>query len=285
MRDYLSSTDEAFNEALQESAFGLGFDTEEFASDGFGGGDHYGLYEEEGDAFSFGKAFKSLGSVVNKLPLKSLAKAAATVAGGAIGGPVGARLGGMVGGLLGEEEMEEEGLFEEEEESGLLQEEEAELFGLDSFTDSMAESLAVQAAESDSEEESSSLVGGITITIVTPAPVQVRKVAPALMTSANRLRRFLRRRRATRPLVKAIPGILKKSTQMLTNHARQGGTITPALAKKAMAQATAKPLRTPAAAARTLANNAVKSQRLGGGPGTVGGRNRISTRAIARAER
>ena len=288
--------DDAFNDALEESAAGLGYGADGFGLDGFGPGDGfdgyegydgYDGYDGEGDAF-FGKALKSLGGLVKKLPLKQLAPIAGRIAGGVIGGPIGAQLGGKIGGfaggMLGEEELGFDGFepelqFDFEDESGPLQEDEAEAFGLDSFTDSLAESLATQAASTDSEEESSALLGGVTIHIVTGAPVAVRRVSPALVKSANRLGRYFRRRRRTRPLVKAIPTIQKQAVKMLTKHAQQGGKVTPAVASRAMAKATIKTLATPRAAAKSLANNAVKARRVAA---PASGARRGS---IARAER
>jgi hypothetical protein len=288
--------EEAFNDALEESGMGLGFgpegfgpdgfEPEGFGPDGFGPGDGYAMYENEGDAF-FGKAFRSLGGLVKKLPLRQLAQRGAMIAGGALGGPLGAKLGGMVGGMLGENEafesesFEAELGFEGEEEAGMLQEDEAEAFGLDSFTDSLAESLATQAAESESEAESSALLGGVTIHILTNAPVSVRRVSPTLVRSANRLGRYLRRERRTRPLLKAIPTIQKRAVKMLTKHAQVGGKVTPAVAAKAMAKATASTLGTPKAAAKSLANNAVKSRRVA----TTARPAPRQRSAIARAER
>ena len=78
MSDYYDQLDEAFNEALEESASGLGFEPEGFEPEGFGpdgfgpdgfGPDGFGLEEGEGDPF-FGSAFKKLGGLVRKLPLK-----------------------------------------------------------------------------------------------------------------------------------------------------------------------------------------------------------------------
>lgn len=287
MSDYYDQLDEAFNDALEESAAGLGFGPEGFGPDGFGsegfGPDGFDFHDGEGDAF-FGSAFKKLGGLVKRLPLKQLAPIAARVAGGAIGGPIGAKLGGMVGGMLGEEENElgfdGELEAELEDESGPLQEDEAEAFGLDSFTDSLAESLATQAAASESEAESSALLGGVTIHIISRAPITVRRVSPVLLRGGARLGRYLRRRPNTRPLVKSIPKIQKTAVKMLTDHARKGGTVTPAVAAKAMAKATAKTLGTPRAAAKSLANNAVKSRRVAAATRT-GSR----SGAIARAER
>ena len=305
MSDRYDPMEEAFNDALEEAASGNGYEPRGFAAgDGFGndfsndfsndsfelegfepeGFGGLGENENEGDAF-FGKVFKKFGGLVRQLPLKQLARAGAQIAGGAIGGPVGARLGGMAAGLIreGEYELEDEGEgFDlEDEGEGPLQEDEAEAFGLDSFTDSLAESLAAQAAESDSEAEASALLGGVTIHIVSGAPISVRRCSPTLLKGANRLGRFLRKRRRTRPLVKAIPKIQKTAVKMLADHARKGGKVTPAAAAKAMAKATVKTLGTPKAAAKSLANNAVKSQRVARA-GAAAARPRS---AIARAER
>ena len=312
MSDRYDPMEEAFNDALEEAASGNGYEPRGFAADGFGndgfGNDGFelegfgpdgfgpegfgdlGEYENEGDAF-FGKVFKKFGGLVRQLPLKQLAQVGARVAGGALGGPVGAHLGGMAAGMLREDEseLEGEGFDFEDESEGPLQEDEAEAFGLDSFTDSLAESLATQAAESESEAEASALLGGVTIHIVSGAPVSVRRVSPALLRGANRLGRFLRKRRRTRPLVKAIPKIQKTAVKMLADHARKGGKVTPATAAKAMARATVKTLGTPKAAAKSLANNAVKSKRVGrAGTGAGTGAGAAASRprsAIARAER
>jgi hypothetical protein len=305
MSDRYDSMEEAFNDALEEAASGLGYEPEGFGGDSLGsdgydafGGegfnpDGFDHYDSEGDAF-LGKAFKGFGRLVRQLPLKQLAQAGARVAGGALGGPIGAHVGGMVGGMLGEDQYELEGEGfdfegdgfdfegdgEDEGESGLLQEDAPQAFGLDSFTDSLAESLAVQAAETDSEADASALLGGVTIHIVTRAPVSVRRVSPVLLRSGNRLGRFLRRRRRTRPLVKAIPKIQKTAVKMLATHAAKGGKVTPKIAAKAMAKATAKTLGTPKAAAKSLANNAVKSRRVAAPNAAPRSRS-----AIARAER
>jgi hypothetical protein len=277
MSELYDPLEEAFNEALGEGGDGFGFEPEEF-SDGFGD------FEEEGDAF-FGSLLKKASGLLRNLPLKQLAQTGARIAGGAIGGPVGAQLGGMVGGMLGEEEEEIGGYgFEpEDEDEGPLQEDRPEAFGLDSLSDSLAESLAAQAAATDSESDSSALLGGVTIHIVTRAPVSVRRVSPVLMKSANRLSRYLRKRPRTRPLVKAIPKIQKTAVKMLTDHALRGGKVTPAVAAKAMAKATAKTLGTPKAAAKSLANNAVKSRRAATATSSRLSPNYKS--AIARAER
>jgi hypothetical protein len=110
--------------------------------------------------------------------------------------------------------------------------------------------------------------------------VTIKRCSPVLMRSGARLGHYFRRRPATKMLVGTIPEIQKKAVKMLTNHARKGGTVTPAKAAKAMAVATAKTLATPRAATKSLANNAVKTRRAAavGRPPRLGG-------SVARAER
>ena len=62
------------------------------------------------------------------------------------------------------------------------------------------------------------LLGGVTIQVLSPAPVTVKRLTPVMVKGMTRLGRFLRRSRRTRPLVRAIPTIQKRATKMLTNY-------------------------------------------------------------------
>jgi hypothetical protein len=280
---YEDRLDEQFNDALEEAAGTQGFSPDGYDFEGYDG---YDGYDGEGDAF-FGKALQSL----RKLPLGKIASMGAKVAGGLIGGPIGAKVGGMVGNLLQREgEGEGEGYEPEftlegeaawEGERDGEEEDEGDGFGLDSFSDSLAESLAAQAVRSGSDAESSALLGGVTIHIVTGAPVSVRRMSSHLVKSGHRLGDYFRKSRATRPLTATIPTIQKRAVGMLSRHANNGGKVTPRLVNKAMAKATQKTLGSPRAAARSLANNAVKSRRAGDARPSASS----SARAIARAER
>ena len=246
-------------------------------------------FDAEGDEFSFKKTFRRIGRGLKKFKfLRKLAPIAGRIAGGFFGGPVGAKLGGSLGGMLREEELygfddfDGEGSdfedfedFDAEDEDEALQEDEAEAFGLDALTDGLAEELAAFAAESESEAELAALLGGVTIHILSPAPIAVKRIAPVVLQSATRLGRFLRRSRQTRPLVRTIPTIQRRAVRSLVNRARSGAPITPQAARKAMATATYKTLRSPAMATKGLANNAIKRRRLHG----------LNRQAIKRSER
>lgn len=282
MSDYFTDQEEFIESFVRDGELAL--EGEGFGEDPFGEqfgdsfGDPFGGADGEGDQF-FKKALKGVGGFLKKsgLPgiLGKFAPVAGRIAGGMFGGPIGAQIGGRIGGMLGEEEgfdFEDELQGEDENEAEILQEDRPQAFGLDGLTDSLAEELAAEAASAASDSEASALLGGVTIHIVSPAPVSVRRVSPEIVRSASRLGRFLRGRARTRQLVKVIPTIERRAVKDLTKRAQNGGKITPAIARKAMAKATVQTLRTPKAAAKGLANNAAKRQRL-------------NKPAIARAER
>lgn len=239
-------------------------------------GEDFDALDAEGDEF-FKKAFRRIGRSLKKFKfLRKLAPIAGRIAGGSLGG------------MLREEELldfDGEGAefedfdgFDSEDEDGedeALQEDEAEAFGLDTLTDGLAEELAGLASESESEAESAALLGGVTIHILSPAPIAVKRMTPVVLQSATRLGRFLRRSPQTRPLVRTIPTIQRRAVRALVKQAKRGGPVTPKAARAAMAKATYKTLRSPTMAAKGLANNAVKRRRL----------HRINKQAIKRAER
>jgi hypothetical protein len=281
--------------------FGEGFDFEQPQSNGFDLEDYDGYepldaeavgeefhgFDAEADAF-FKKAFRKIGGALKKGigHLRKLAPVAGKIAGGFFGGPLGAKIGGQLGGMLQEDEgfdgYEQESFdfeeFDSEDESmeqEPLREDQPQSFNLDPFTDALAEELAASAADRESDTEASALLGGVTIHVMSRAPVTVKRLSPVIVRSASRLGRFLRRNHRTRPLVRAIPTIERRAVKMLTKRAERGGKVTPLVARKAMAKATYNTLRSPRAVAKGIANNAVKRARA----------QRISRKAVARAER
>ena len=255
-----------FGDALDGRAIGQ-------AGDGSAAG-----FDAEADEF-FKKAFRSFGRGLKKLKfLRKLAPIAGRIAGGFVGGPLGAKIGGKIGGLLNEDEGFNGEGFDNEDldgEDGELREDEAGRYGLDPLSDGLAEELAALAATSDSEAEAASLLGGVTIHILAPTPLAVKRLTPVLMRGGSALGRYLRRDRRTRPLVRAIPTIQRRAVRMLVRQARGGARVTPVLARQALAHATARTLSSPRSAAKGLANNSVKRRRL----------RRIHRRALFRAER
>jgi len=176
-----------------------------------------------------------------------------------------------VGGLLGN--MEGESLYEGDQDTPDEMAESAIPF-LSEYNDMLSEELAGQAAETESESEAQSLAGGVTIPILTGAPIKIKKVAPVLLKKTGRLTRVLRKNRRTRPLVKLIPKIQKKTVSTLAKKAAKGKPITNKTAVRVMAKHTKKVLTKPKVAATALKVNKIKRKKLD-----------LNKKAIARAER
>ncbi len=239
-------------------------------------GEWEGSFEEElegteGEEFLGGlwKKVKALAPKVAPI-LKKLAPVAGTVIGGALGGPAGAALSGKLGGVVSQLEAEEE--YFDGEGGDTEDEMEAQVVpGLTPSQDVMAEVLAGQAAEVESEEEAEALAGGTTIYIVGQAPLAVKRVSPALAKGTARLTRLLRKRPQTRPFIKAIPTITKKTVATLSRKAAKGKPVTPKTAIRTMAKQTMRLFGSPKKTAVALVRNQVK-------------RKKLSQPAVARAE-
>src|SRR5581483_5773807 len=140
-----------------------------------------------------GSVWKKVKSVASKVApiVKKLAPIAGQVVGGALGGPAGALIGSKLGGVVSNLEAEEfdgEGDTEDEMEATTVP-------GLTPVQESLAEEFAAESAETES------LAGGVTIHILSNAPISVRRVSPLLARRSARLAHLLRRSPRTRPLL------------------------------------------------------------------------------------
>lgn len=228
----------------------------EFELEGFGEFES----ELEGEEFLGGlwKAVKRLAPKIAPI-LKKIAPIAGQVVGGAFGGPLGAMAGGALGSVPGR--LESEGEFEAQEDTEDEMEAEA-VPGLAPSSDYLVEELAGQSAESESEAEAQTLAGGTIIYILTPAPLQVRRVAPVLARRAARLTRLFRKSPRTRPLIKAIPTIARKTAATLAKKVQKGKPVTPQTAVRTMAKQTVRLLNSPKKTAATLVKNSAKRKKL-----------------------
>ena len=280
MTDSLSELE---GEYLDESAFNMAAGE----SEDFGMFESYEteeeLFGETADDFSFKKLFRRIGRGIKKVSplLKRLAPMAATL----IGGPAaGAAVGGLTR-LLREDEDLDGGFYEDEdfdpeEFGGLMEDEdldgedEAEQIGLDQLSDSLAEELAAAAGYTESEAESAAFAGGVTIQVLGPTPVRVKRMTPVMVKGAVKLTRLLRKNPATRKATPIVATVVKKTARTLVRRAAAGKSITPALTRTAMATHAAKTLASPKAVTKSLTKNVMKRRRL----------RRIDRKIIARAE-
>jgi hypothetical protein len=224
--------------------------------------------DDEADPF-IGKAVRWARRRVRKLApvLRRLAPIAARVALGPAGGPAAAMLGGLTREDEFESEWEDESLweafdpFDDEDEA---EDESEAVTGLDTEAEALAEAFAALAGETESEDEASGLMGGVTIQILAPSPIRIRRLAPAFVQRATRLTRLLRRSPATRALTPVVPAIVRRASGALARGAAAGRPVSAAAVGRAMAAQTARTLGSPKRVAGALARNVIRRRRLAG---------------------
>jgi hypothetical protein len=204
--------------------------------------------EDEGEQF-FGK----IGKFLKKLPLKKLAKMAAPIVGTAIGGPFGSALGGLATKALGEGEYEDEFEVQGEGEREMVHEIASHEL---SHHEALAEVMAEAASHEVHEGEAEAMVGAAALTVISPRDRRaLRRVLPHMVRGTAILTRILRRRRATRPLVRAVPTIVRRTIKDLKKQAARGIPIT----RKRLATTAAKQVRrvlsSPRACAAAITRN------------------------------
>lgn len=211
--------------------------------------------------------FGAIGQFLKKAApiLKQVAKVAAPIVGTAIGGPVGSTLGGLASNLLGEQELEAETELETELETETETETEAEsehevAHEIVSHETSMHEALAEMMAEAASHEmhegQAEAMTGAAVITVLSPRDRRaLRALLPHLVRGAATLTRILSRRRVTRPAIRAVPTIVRRTVRSLKKQAAAGRPITRRTAARTAARQVRTVLGSPRACAAAIARN------------------------------
>jgi hypothetical protein len=193
--------------------------------------------------------------------LKQVALAAAPIVGNAIGGPVGTAIGGLASSLLDESEFELEGEFEGEAEFETEFEGESEAASeIASHQMTAHEALSEMMAEAASqvlhEGEAEAMAGAAVITVLSPRDRRALcRLLPHLIRGAAVLTRILRRRRSTRPAVRAVPTIMRRAVKTLKRQAAAGRPITRRAAARATASEVRRVLCSPRAVRASIARN------------------------------
>jgi hypothetical protein len=203
--------------------------------------------EDEGEQF-FGK----IGRFLKKLPLKQIAKMAAPLVGTAIGGPFGTALGGLAAKALGEGEYEDELEHHEGEQEMAHEIASHEL----SHHEALAEIMAEAASHEVHEGEAEAMAGAAALTVISPRDRRaLRRILPHMIRGTAILTRILRRRRATRPLVRAVPTIVRRTIRDLKKQAAKGIPITRKRAAVTAAKQVRRVLSSPKACAAAVTRN------------------------------
>lgn len=143
------------------------------------------------------------------------------------------------------------------------------------YPDALMEHLGHAAATAQSEAEAEAFIGALIPLAARIAP----RVAPAIMRAAPRLvrgaanvTRTLRRNPATRPLVRTLPSIVRRTATSLAQRAGRGQSVTPQSAVQTLAQQTARVLGNPQQAVQAYRQSRIADQQYhqsanGGLPG------------------
>jgi hypothetical protein len=216
-------------------------------------------FEDEGEHF-----FGGIGKFLKKAApfLKKIAKVAAPIVGTAIGGPFGTILGQAASSALGEEELHEDEL---EDEIGHEGEEEMahEIASHElSHNEALAEMMAESASHEMHEGEAEAMAGAAAVTVISPRDRRaLRRILPHLVRGTAILTRILRKRRITRPAVRTVPTIMRRTVKDLKRQAAKGIPITRKTAARAAAKQVRRVLGSPKACRAAIMRNAKVSRR------------------------
>jgi len=237
---------------LGEGPLGEGAQQEQFLGGllGLGEGEEeaFGAYESEDEQF-----FKGIRKFVQRAApvLKQVAKAAMPVVAGAVGGPVGMKIGKLAGQFLQEGEFEDEmeGEFESVGESSLQE-------GPLTAQQGLGELMAAIASKAQTDMEAEAMAGAATVITLSPADrAALKNVLASMVRGSAILTRILRRHRATRVAVRAVPTIVRRTAQTLQRRAASGRPVTKRAAARVMARQTQNVLGSPAACSHAVTRN------------------------------
>jgi len=142
--------------------------------------------------------------------------------------------------------------------------------------EALAEMMAEMAAHEQHEGQAEAMIGGAVVTVLSPRDRRaLRRLLPHLVRGAAVLTRILRRRRSTRPAVRAVPTIMRRTVASLKRQAASGRPVTRQAAGRAAAVEVRRVLSSPAACAAAIQQNvrSARRSRANGGSGS-NGRNR-----------
>jgi hypothetical protein len=133
------------------------------------------------------------------------------------------------------------------------------------YPDAMLEHMGHAMAEAETEAEAEALAGALIPLVARAVPQSgpaVMRAMPGLVCGVAGVVRGMHRSPATRPLVRVIPGIVRRTATIIGKQAGQGTPVTPQTAVRTLARQTYQVLSRPQAAARTFRNSQHLDQRF-----------------------
>jgi hypothetical protein len=128
--------------------------------------------------------------------------------------------------------------------------------------EALAEMMAEMAAHEQHEGQAEAMIGGAVVTVLSPRDRRaLRRLLPHLVRGAAVLTRVLRRRRATRPAVRAVPTIMRRTVATLKRQAAAGKPVTRQAAGRVAAAEVRRVLGSPSACAAAIRQNVRSARR------------------------
>jgi len=122
--------------------------------------------------------------------------------------------------------------------------------------EAVAEMMAESAAHEAHEGEAEAMAGAAAVTVISSRDRRaLRRILPHMVRGTAILTRILRRRRVTRPLVRAVPTIIRRTVKDLRRQAAKGKPVTRRMAAKVAAKQIRKVLGSPRACAAAVGRN------------------------------
>jgi hypothetical protein len=132
----------------------------------------------------------------------------------------------------------------------------------ESAHEALAEVMAEVAAGAHHEAEAEAMVGAAVVTTLSAADrAALRRLLAHLVRGAAVLTRILRRRRLTRPAIRAVPAIVRSTVRTLRRQAAAGAPVSRRTAGRVMAAVTRRVLGSPRLCARAIVQNVTAARR------------------------
>ena len=129
--------------------------------------------------------------------------------------------------------------------------------------EALAEIMAEAASHEQNEAQAEAMIGAAVMTVLSPRDRRaLQRLMPDLVRGAALLTNILRRRRMTRPAVRAVPTIMRRTVVTLKRRAAAGRPITRRAAGRVAAGQVRRVLGTPSACAAAIRQNVRVTRRM-----------------------
>jgi hypothetical protein len=133
------------------------------------------------------------------------------------------------------------------------------------YPDALMEHLGHAAAQTESEAEAEAFIAALiplATRLIPRAASAVMRATPQLIRGVTRVTRTLRRNPATRPLVRTMPTVVRRTAASLARQSARGRPVTPQAALRTLAQQTRRVLSNPRQCARVVQRSRAMDRRF-----------------------